>query len=70
MTVVLGTLPSEVLRSGYIQRHTCQLKRKGKRDRNVCISGDMVWAVSRYEAKPVYTGKTLSDNVKTRSVQR
>lgn len=48
----------------------CQLKTKGKRDRNMCISGDMVWAVSRYEAKPVYTGKTLSDNVKTRTVQR
>jgi len=59
MTVVLGTLPSEALRSGYIQGHTCQLKKKGKRDRNVCT---MLWAVSRYEAKAIYTGKTLSEN--------
>lgn len=65
MTVVLGTLPSEALRSDYIQGHTCQLKRNGERDRNVCTSGDMEWAGSRYEAKPIYIGRTSSDNMKT-----
>lgn len=65
MTVVLGTIPSEALRSDYIQGHACQLKRNGEGDRNVCTSGDMVWVVSRYEAKPIYTRKKSSDNVKT-----
>lgn len=65
MTVVLGTLTSEALRSDYIQGHTCQLKRNGDGDRNVCTGRDMAWAVSRYKAKPIYTGKKSSDNVKT-----
>lgn len=31
----------------------------------MCTSGNMAWVVSRYKAKPIYTEKTLSDDVKT-----